>query len=237
MKRMRRCTVLVLAAVLSSCTHLRSAPPPQGPPPVQNLPPEPAPGENAAPPEHPSSAENPASPAEPSEANPPSPDGGMPEAPPCVPAESKSKPKVVKSKPKPAPNDAVPATRSAPAAAGNAPAGGSAQVGLMPMPVMSILGKRVRGPQGEDLGRVVDVLADAGGQVRVAIIDFGGFLGVGDRRIAVDWPLLHFNAGGDNPAVVLNVGRDKLKAAPEYKDALHPQTLMEPAAAAHDKPQ
>ena len=42
------------------------------------------------------------------------------------------------------------------------------------------------------MGRIVDVLVDRSGQVRAAIIDFGGFLGVGSRKIAVDWNALHF---------------------------------------------
>jgi hypothetical protein len=36
------------------------------------------------------------------------------------------------------------------------------------------------------MGRVVNVVVDQSGQVRAAIIDFGGFLGVGNRKIAVD---------------------------------------------------
>ena len=42
------------------------------------------------------------------------------------------------------------------------------------------------------MGRIVDVIVDRSGQVRAAIIDFGGFLGVGSRKIAVDWNALHF---------------------------------------------
>jgi hypothetical protein len=98
---------------------------------------------------------------------------------------------------------------------------------------MSILGKKVQSPKGDDLGRVVDVLADSGGRVRVAIIDFGGFLGVGDRKIAVDWPLLRFNPDRSDPSLLLSLSREKLKAAPEYKDDPRPKTLMvpEPTAA------
>jgi hypothetical protein len=99
------------------------------------------------------------------------------------------------------------------------------QVGEIGSAVMSILGKKVQGPKGEDLGRVVDVLADATGRVRVAIIDFGGFLGVGTRRIAVDWPLLRFDPAGDKP-LILSLSREKLQSAPEYKDSGHPRVLM-----------
>jgi hypothetical protein len=103
----------------------------------------------------------------------------------------------------------------------------NAQVGEIGSAVMSILGKKVQGPQGEDLGRVVDVLADATGRVRAAIIDFGGFLGVGTRRIAVDWPLLRFDPVGDKP-LILSLSREKLQSAPEYKDSAHPRVLMPP---------
>ena len=166
------------------------------------------------------------------------PNGAAAPMPDCVPPEPASKPK---SKPKPRPKperkEAPPQLPTAPTVAGT-PAGGvvEAQVRPMAVPVMSILGKQVKGPKGEDLGRVVDVLADASGRVRIAIIDFGGFLGVGDRRIAVDWPLLRFNPDGGDPSLLLSVERDKLKAAPEYKQNPRPETLMEPEASATAPP-
>ena len=70
------------------------------------------------------------------------------------------------------------------------------------------------------MGRIVDVIVDRAGQVRAAIIDFGGFLGVGSRKIAVDWNALHFVPLGkpDANGVVLELTRDQVKAAPEYKE-------------------
>ena len=62
--------------------------------------------------------------------------------------------------------------------------------------VEGILGREVRSAADENMGRIVDVLVDRAGQVRAAIIDFGGFLGVGSRKIAVDWNALHFPATG-----------------------------------------
>ena len=58
--------------------------------------------------------------------------------------------------------------------------------------VEGVLGREVRSATDEDMGRIADVLVDHSGQVRAAIIDFGGFLGVGSRKIAVDWNALHF---------------------------------------------
>ena len=64
--------------------------------------------------------------------------------------------------------------------------------------VESILGREVVSSASEDMGRIVDVLVDRRGQVRAAIIDFGGFLGVGSRKIAVDWSALQFPAAGES---------------------------------------
>ena len=104
-----------------------------------------------------------------------------------------------------------------------------AQVGEVGTSLGSILGRDVTSPKGEDLGRVVDVLADAQGHVRVAIIDFGGFLGVGTRRIAVDWPLLRFDLSARDKPLILSVDRQKLQSAPEY-NSNKPRVLMPPAA-------
>jgi hypothetical protein len=85
--------------------------------------------------------------------------------------------------------------------------------------LFSILGKDVHSPSGQAMGRVVDLLVDATGQPRAAIIDFGGFLGVGTRKIAIDWNSLRFDAGDPKKAVVADLDRDEIKAAPEYKDS------------------
>jgi hypothetical protein len=85
--------------------------------------------------------------------------------------------------------------------------------------VEGILGREVRSAADEDMGRIVDVLVDRAGQVRAAIIDFGGFLGVGSRKIAVDWNALHFPRPGDKAGrVTLEFTRDQLKAGPEFQD-------------------
>ncbi len=49
-----------------------------------------------------------------------------------------------------------------------------------------VLGRDVRSPAEEDMGRIVDVIVDRAGVVRAAVIDFGGLLGVGSRKIVVD---------------------------------------------------
>ena len=85
--------------------------------------------------------------------------------------------------------------------------------------VQGILGRDVRSTADENMGRIVDVLVDGAGTARAAIIDFGGFLGVGSRKIAVDWKALHFVPAADKRyGIVLELTRDQVKPAPEYKE-------------------
>ena len=85
--------------------------------------------------------------------------------------------------------------------------------------VQAIVGSEIRSAADEDMGRIVDVLVDGSGQARAAIIDFGGFLGVGSRKIAVDWKALHFvPAASARYRIVLELTKDQVKPAPEYKE-------------------
>ena len=85
--------------------------------------------------------------------------------------------------------------------------------------VAGVLGREVLSATNENMGRIIDVLVDHGGQVRAAIIDFGGFLGVGSRKIAVDWNALRFPPPGKPGArITLELTRDQVKAAPEYRE-------------------
>src|SRR5690348_15786990 len=85
--------------------------------------------------------------------------------------------------------------------------------------VEGILGRQVLGAADENMGRIVDVIVDHSGRVRAAVIDFGGFLGVGSRKIARDWSALHFPPPGQpNAKISLDLTRDQVKAAPEYQE-------------------
>ena len=112
-----------------------------------------------------------------------------------------------------------------------APAGTPATV-LDDQQVTAILGKSVRGREGEDMGRIVDVIVNRSGQVRAAVIDFGGFLGVGSRKIAVDWSALRFEATGKPDRITVDLTRNSVRLAPEYKEGTPVVVLGQPDAAA-----
>jgi hypothetical protein len=112
----------------------------------------------------------------------------------------------------PAVNVATPPASKAP----KVPAGTAAAV-LGKDKAQAILGDPVVSTKGQNMGRIVDVIVDKKGTPRAAIIDFGGFLGVGSRKIAVAWNELHFSPAGKAKQITLDLTRDQLKSAPAYE--------------------
>ncbi len=82
-----------------------------------------------------------------------------------------------------------------------------------------ILGRDVRSAANEDMGRIVDVIVDREGGVRAAVVDFGGFLGVGSRKIVVDWSALRFGGvSNKRDSITLELTKAQVAEAPEYKE-------------------
>jgi hypothetical protein len=102
-----------------------------------------------------------------------------------------------------------------------------------------ILGRDVRSSAGEAMGRIVDVIVDRSGTARAAVIDFGGFLGVGSRKIVVDWNALHFGQiTNKTESITLELTLEQVKAAPEYKEdtpivVLGASGILQPLQFAH----
>ncbi len=53
--------------------------------------------------------------------------------------------------------------------------------------VKKMIGKRVKGPKGEDVGEVDNVVFGPDGKVRELIVSTGGILGFGEKNLAVKW--------------------------------------------------
>ncbi len=98
---------------------------------------------------------------------------------------------------------------------------------VAPEAAMSIMGVTVQGPAGKDIGRLTDVLVGLDGRPVAAVIDFGGFLGVGNRKVAVDWKSLKFSPGDKTHPITLELAPDQVRAAPDYKDQ-QPAPVVKP---------
>jgi hypothetical protein len=113
----------------------------------------------------------------------------------------------------------APQPTTAPVAAPKEPAPPASVTIIGAREAHGVLGREVRSPADEDMGRIVDVIVDRAGVVRAAVIDFGGFLGVGSRKIVVDWNALHFGRVADkSDSITLELTKEQVTAAPEYKE-------------------
>lgn len=97
-----------------------------------------------------------------------------------------------------------------------------------PSALVPLMGTQLIGPGGEKLGRVVDVVADLEARPVAAVVDVGGFMGLGSRRVAVAWHVLRLRAGDGVVRLTIDVAPDVVIAAPEFRPD-EPATIFDPS--------
>ncbi|KQT86360.1 photosystem reaction center subunit H [Aurantimonas sp. Leaf443] len=96
------------------------------------------------------------------------------------------------------------------------------QVGADAIEASRVTGTPVYNTEGDHLGHIHDlVLGKRDGQVRYAIMSFGGFLGIGEDYHPLPWQVLKYDErqGG----YVVGVTIDQLKEAPRYGAGSEPR--------------
>jgi PRC-barrel domain len=78
---------------------------------------------------------------------------------------------------------------------------GYTAIDLAGMEQDKLIGVRVYGPNGEDVGEISEVLMDANGAAGQVIVDVGGFLGMGEKPVALD--LVSLNILQENDGTML----------------------------------
>jgi hypothetical protein len=121
----------------------------------------------------------------------------------------------------PAPADAPMATPVTPAPA--APTASAGMVEYVPAQTegqwlaSNFIGETVRGTNDENIGEINDILVDKGGSVVAAVIGVGGFLGIGEKDVAVPFSALQISNERDQ-VISIAATKEQLKAAPEFQD-------------------
>jgi hypothetical protein len=87
------------------------------------------------------------------------------------------------------------------------------QASAVPFKLESVLGRDVSTSPDGDAGRIIDLLVDRDGTVRAAVVEFGGFLGIGTRKIAIEWAAFRFSGR----SIAVEVSREQIRSAPDYK--------------------
>lgn len=80
-----------------------------------------------------------------------------------------------------------------------------------------LIGMTVRGAGDENLGEINDLVVDRSGTVMGALIGVGGFLGMGEKDVAVPFQAVEVSRDADGKErLVLRKTKDELKAAPTF---------------------
>jgi hypothetical protein len=115
-----------------------------------------------------------------------------------------------------------------PGEGGAKPSEGSAQKpaddSAQKLRLLSILGREVTNREG-DGGRIIDVLVDLDGRSGAVVVEFGGFLGIGSRKVAVDWSALRFVRDGNRTSLTVDITREQIRDTAEYKPNEPPSVL------------
>lgn len=83
------------------------------------------------------------------------------------------------------------------------------------MKASNVIGKKVQNEEGKRLGEIKDLVIDPEeGGINYAVLEFGGFLGMGDKYFAVPWEALQLSDKQDY--FILNVNKKDLKTAPGF---------------------
>jgi len=84
----------------------------------------------------------------------------------------------------------------------------------------TLTGASVYGAKDEDIGDVEKLILNSDGSVKQIVLDIGGFLGMGEHRIAVNLDQVSIvrNESGDDVRVYIDATQETLKAQPAYNE-------------------
>jgi sporulation protein YlmC with PRC-barrel domain len=87
----------------------------------------------------------------------------------------------------------------------------------------TLIGEKVINSRGERLGDVKDIMLDVTeGRVQYIVIEYGGFLGIGEKFFAVPFDVLGIDT--NEHALVLDYDKEVLKNAPGFDKDHWPET-------------
>jgi hypothetical protein len=85
----------------------------------------------------------------------------------------------------------------------------------------NVEGTSVYNAGGEKLGSIDDLMIDKlSGQVCYAVLEFGGFLGMGTDRYPIPWAVLKYST--EQGGYIVPLDKERLRNAPKYSEGSVP---------------
>ena len=80
-----------------------------------------------------------------------------------------------------------------------------------------LVGSKVKNNAGDTIGDINDIVLGSDGSASAAVIGVGGFLGMGEHQVAVQFTSLKISRDSNgNDVIMLDATKDTLKNAPEW---------------------
>lgn len=85
----------------------------------------------------------------------------------------------------------------------------------------SLTGNQVKSSveDDEDIGTINDLIIDEDGQINAVVVGVGGFLGMGEKDVAIEWDSLELtkDEDGEDYIISVNASQEALESAEEYE--------------------
>jgi sporulation protein YlmC with PRC-barrel domain len=79
------------------------------------------------------------------------------------------------------------------------------------------IGTPVMGKDGQALGKITNLVFGQEGRIELAVIGVGGFLGIGEKEVAVPFDAVKSGEANNKQVFILDATKEQLRAAPAYK--------------------
>ncbi len=106
-----------------------------------------------------------------------------------------------------------------------------------------LIGATVYNAEGDDVGEIDDAIVGLDGTIQGVVIGVGGFLGLGEKSVAVEMQQISVQEDEDgDPQLIIDASRESLEAAPEFTTAdeqareAQASTVPQPAGTAPGTP-
>jgi len=93
------------------------------------------------------------------------------------------------------------------------------------VPASTYFDRVVHNRAGENIGSISDLIVTSDGTIAAALVNVGGFLGIGEKEVAVPFSSIELVRDKNDWHLVVDATKDVLRDAPSYKDAVARERL------------
>jgi sporulation protein YlmC with PRC-barrel domain len=83
--------------------------------------------------------------------------------------------------------------------------------------IANYVGKPITNDKGEKIGNIDDVLFDRSGKITTVVIGVGGFLGLGEKKVALPFEAITYSETEGKREIMVPLSKEALQSAPEFK--------------------